>query len=463
MKKIFLAGSFSLFTLFCVAQQATFDLVTCTPPKGWKKQQTETMLQLTKEDAVKGTYCSITIVKSIPVNSTSKENFDVAWGTLVKEMVTVSAAPEMQTPSSENGWEAQSGYAPFENDGNKGVVLLVTSTGYEKMVNLIALTNTDAYEKELTAFLGSINLAKPSGNTNKNNLGKTGTVASPPKSQALNTGFSFNTTNFDDGWTSTVQADWVEVIKGNSKILIHYPRDETVFPSDPDPLIRTVWDILVANRYSNLRNFKTSYISTYNRPYLGMGYMTNNQTGKEVFVVLYRQGETGWIEFIEANKNSFIQQYKFDPEAIRWDSETELLKPLETMVNYNKFAIAVSDFKGTWTSDFTGIQHLYNIYTGNSAGMNIHQSSQTFQFGAGNTYNWSLVAVNGTTGNTKYVSVKSSGKFSVPNNWQVRFSDMEGKPKLYDAFFVCIKGARLLKMNDAVARGSGMYTVYGKK
>jgi len=462
MKKIILVVLLNAVAFFSFAQQQTFDLATYIAPKGWKKEQTANAVQFAKEDAAKGTYCTITLVKSIPAGGSSKANFDAAWETLVKEMVTVSSTPEMQDPVSENGWEAQSGYAPFESNGSKGVALLVTSSGYEKMINLIALTNTDVYEKELTDFIGSINLAKPSG-SNNNSLGKIGIVASPQKTQAINSGFAFNTTNFDDGWTSTVQNDWVEVTKGGSKIFIHYPRNETTFPSDPEPLTVAVWNILVAPRYSNLKNFKTAYISTYNRPYLGMGSATENSTGRQVFIVLYRQGETGWIEFVEASKNSFIQQYKFDPETIRWDSETDLLKPLEKMASYNKFAVAASDFKGTWTSDFTGIQQLYNIYTGNSAGMNIHQSNQTFQFGAGNTYNWSLAAVNGTVGNTKFVSVKSFGKFSVPNNWQVRFSDMEGKPKLYDVFFTCIKGARLMKMNDAVSKGSGMYTVFGKK
>ena len=36
-------------------------------------------------------------------------------------------------------------------------------------------------------------------------------------------GFAFTTTNFDDGWTSVVQEDWVQVTKGNIKVLIHYP------------------------------------------------------------------------------------------------------------------------------------------------------------------------------------------------------------------------------------------------
>lgn len=67
-------------------------------------------------------------------------------------MVTVSTAPEMQPVLSENKWEVQSGYAPFESDGNKGVALLVTSTSLNKMVNIVILTNTDAFENEISAF-----------------------------------------------------------------------------------------------------------------------------------------------------------------------------------------------------------------------------------------------------------------------------------------------------------------------
>jgi hypothetical protein len=350
----------------------------------------------------------------VPGTDNSKSNFDLAWSSVVKEMVSVSSAPTMQPAATENGWEVQSGYAPFESDGNKGVALLVTSTGFNKMVNMLVLTNTDAYENEMTAFLESISFKKITATVNKpptNPVKPTQT-----NTLAKNDGYAFTTTNFDDGWTSTVQEDWVEVTKGSIKVLLHYPKQGTIFPADPEPLTNAAWNILVAPRYSNLKNYKTAYIGTYNRPYLGMGYMTENSSRKQVFVVLYRQGETGWIEVVAPDKNSFIQQYKFDPESIRWDSETELLKPLELMVNYNKFGIGPNDFKGVWTSDFTGVQQLYNVYTGNYAGMNIHQSNQTFSFGNGNTYSWSLMAVNGVVGSTKYVQVKSAGKFAILNN-----------------------------------------------
>ncbi len=163
MKKIFISlYALCVFVGNIAAQKQTFDITTYTPPPGtgWKKQATENAIQFSKEDAAKANYCMITLYKAVPGTASAKENFDLAWSSLVKEMVTVSAAPEMQPAATENGWETHSGYAPFENEGAKGVVMLVTSSSSVKMVNLIILTNTDVYEKDMTAFLESLSLKK---------------------------------------------------------------------------------------------------------------------------------------------------------------------------------------------------------------------------------------------------------------------------------------------------------------
>ncbi len=442
------------------AQKKTFDLASYIPPKGWKKLNTASAIQFTKEDATKGTYCSIILYKSIPGKSDPKENFTLAWETLVKEMVAISGKPEMQPAATEHGWTAESGFASFEREGSKGMAVLVTSTSQEKMVNLIILTNTDVYQNEITAFLTSITLQKQI--TVKKPLKSTEiTTVKPQPVTTRNEGFAFNSTNFDDGWTSIVQENWVEVKKGDNKVLIHFPREGTIFPADPDVLTNAAWNILVSPRYNNLKNYKTSYISTYDRPYLGMGYATETGTGKNVFIVFFRQGQSGWIEFVAPDKNTFIRQFKFDPETIKWDSESSLMNPLANMTGYNKFAIAASDFTGKWTSDFTGIQQMYHVYTGQYAGMNINQSNEEFVFKSGNTYNWKLLVVNGMAGNAKFAEVKSSGKLTVLNNWQVKFSMIENKPRTYHAFWSCIKGARVLNLLDAEYPGSGIYTKYG--
>ena len=137
MKKILLFCFLCICATTSFAQTETFDITIYSPPKGWKKQPAESAVQFSKEDVAKGTYCLITLYKAVPGTANSKENFDLAWASLVKEMVTVSTAPEMQAVATENGWEAQSGYAPFESDGTKGVVMLVTSSSSSKMVRII--------------------------------------------------------------------------------------------------------------------------------------------------------------------------------------------------------------------------------------------------------------------------------------------------------------------------------------
>lgn len=622
MKKIILLCALCAFVGTAFTQKETFDLTTYTPPKAWKKQPAESAVQFTKEDPAKGSYCIITLYKAVPGTTSSKENFDLAWVSLVKEMVTVATPPEMQASAIENGWETQSGYAPFENDGNKGVVVLVTASGFDKMVNLIVLTNTDVYEKEMTAFLESVSLKKPetipqqapttnddknfilgtwgvsaSDNSNyrvKNGImnyisrqytfnadgsysfvskafdplmdkillgketgtyqingtavslhpeknvlqawskkngaddwgklintqniplekvtyqftkhyfsgtqiwnlvlqadkathrdgpyssndafknawyygplsannpqiklpGSTSNIKKEVQKQpvAVSNGFAFTTTNFDDGWTSIVQEDWVQVTKGNIKVLIHYP-NKTADAYTPDLLegLRHAWNVLVAPKYSSAANMEFKPLHNWESIEFAEADMVEKTTGKTVHVVLFKKNFSGgggrFLEFITADKNSFEREfgaYSNEASAAVWDK-------IAAMANYNKFAVAPSDLKGKWTSNFTGMTQYVNAYTGASAGADTHASNENFEFGAGNTYKWDLGVASGFIGNIKFQSVKSSGKFSVPNNWQVSFSDIEGKPKTYNVQFVCIKGARVLWIGE---------TGFGKK
>jgi hypothetical protein len=134
--------------------------------------------------------------------------------------------------------------------------------------------------------------------------------------------------------------------------------------------------------------------------------------------------------------------------------------PLANMNGYNRFAVAASDLYGKWTTSFSGMTQYVNVYTGADAGATSFSSAQSFQFSS-NTYHWELSSAGGVVGNLKFQGAKSDGKHSVPNNWQIYFSDLEGKPKTYNAYFSCIKGARMLWLEDtSYAIG---YTGFGKK
>jgi len=423
----------------------TFDLATYSSPKGWKKETTEAAVQFVHQDSARGIYCIIMLLKSLPGTSVSRDNFNNAWETIVKEMVTPSASPEMQPSGIENGWELQSGTAPFENEGEKGVVLLVTATASDKMVNAIILTNSGAYEKNISGFLGSITLKKPTSSPERTSEETQQVNAEQKTTYTSQTGFDFNTTNFDDGCTSVEKADWVEVTKGQSKVLLHYPTDGIkAANTDPDVMCSAAWNYLVAPRYSNIQNYKVGPgVLDYERPYYAEASLTDNATGRTVFVVLFKKA-TGWMEFITPNKQAFIETFGVDISKIDYYVDSKVWDQMKRMANYNKFAIAPADFTGKWNNRFSNSTYYANVYTGLSAGMSTYSSTQIFEFFSGSKYKWNLVAANSYGGASQFASAKGAGTFKVLNNWQIYFSDIEGKPKTYGAYFSCLKGGRIL-------------------
>lgn len=290
------------------------------------------------------------------------------------------------------------------------------------------------------------------GNTNTGNG-----VQSPPNNPtpATSSGFAFSTTNFDDGWTSTVQENWVEVTKGEIKVLLHYPRAEEkqYIPQQVDQT-KTFWNLLVAPRYSNLSNFELLQYHYSSEPaHFAAGNLTDN-TGKTVYVVLFKKAQSGWIEFITPDRNSFVNYFHINnPDSYfgEWD-------PLLKLAGYNRFAIGPGDLPGKWSNDFSSVSSLYNIYTGIYAGASSYASRQTFTFTDQKNYHWKIMVSQGRPGDTKLDQAESNGTYQLKGNWQVAFSNIDKKAKLYNSYFSCIKGARLLWLQDVEY---GSYTCYG--
>jgi hypothetical protein len=285
-------------------------------------------------------------------------------------------------------------------------------------------------------------------------------IAAPPTS-APASGFTFTTINFDDGWVSTVREDWVEVTKSNVKVLIHYPNATTnQYISDPDEEKRIAWNKLVAPRYSNLQNYFVAKCAlSYIQGSFVSGTLTDKQTGQTVYVALFKRDRSPWMEFIAPNITSFGQVTGFNVAVLNDYVSNSEWDPLQKMEYYNRFAVATSDLTGTWTNNFSGFTQYVNAYTGADAGMNTHSSTQIFEFNSNGTYNWSIGVASGFVGSIKFSNAKSAGKFTNPNNWQIHFSDLEGKPKLYNAYFSCVKDARILWLQDTTY---GSYSSYGR-
>lgn len=457
MKKITLIILPLIMACTLRAQKETFDVTTYTRPAGWKKVATDKAVQLSKTDNTKGAFCLISLSRSGDGSGDSRTDFNTSWGSAVKSALNVTQAPLMQDSAVENGWIAQTGYAPFEKDGMKGVSMLITMSSPDKLVNILILTNTDAYQKNITEFLTSISLKKPAPATAK----KPVTVQTGPGTKSAaetNSGaFAFNQTNFDDGWVATEKTDWVEVKKEQMTILIHYPRaEEKKYYSVTSEEVSLFWNLLVAPRYSNIKNYTFFSNSCYDPARIGAATLTENATGKQVYVMLFKW-RSAWMEIIAPDKGTFVSTFGIDID--KTDHFFCEWGPIARMNGYNRFAVGPNDLTGKWTNDFSGMTQYVNAFTGANAGMDTHSSSESFDF-KGKNYRYDLGVASGMVGSIKFQSVISNGTWNMKGNWQIAFSDIEKKPRTYNAYFSCIKGARMLWLQDT---GYGDYKAYGKK
>ncbi len=450
----------SLFALFAsvanvFAQTETFDLTTYTPPLGWQKDTKENVVSYSKVNNTKKTWCQIGIYKSTVSKGSLQLDFESEWQELIVKTYKPSTKPELVPTASENGWDAQGGVAPFNFNGGPSIAMLVTMSGFSRCTSIVILTNTEDYQAEAQRFLESVTMKK----IDLHQTAEQKTKEQPSSHHVSNSGFAFSTTNFDDGWISTIQEDWVQVTKGAIKVLIHYPnKSADAYNSVVLDGLKNAWDVLVASKYSTASNFEFKPISGWQTIEFAEADAVEKISNKSVHVVLfkmnYSNGSGKYMEFITPDKKTFEQEFgAYHQDTYGWEK-------VENIVGYNKFAVGAADLNGKWTNNFSGMTQYVNAYTGADAGADTHAANEMFTF-SGNTYHWEIGVASGMVGNIKFQSAKSTGKMSLPNNWQIYFSDLEGEPKTYNAYFSCIKGTRMLWLEDSNYPTG--YRAYGKK
>lgn len=155
-----------LFTVNLLAQEK-FDITTFTAPKGWQKETSPNgdIIRYSKEDAAKNAFAMITIFKAIPAGADSKANFDAAWEEFAEKTLNAKN-PQMSPVRIQNGWEVQSGLATFQKEGLSGATMLATASAENRMVNILLVTNTDAFQNEIEKFFASVNFQMVATNSN---------------------------------------------------------------------------------------------------------------------------------------------------------------------------------------------------------------------------------------------------------------------------------------------------------
>lgn len=264
-------------------------------------------------------------------------------------------------------------------------------------------------------------------------------------------GITISTTNFDDGWVASPQADWVQISKKNLNVYLHYAirlPDELV-SGDGDPILNYFWNLLIVPKYSvsNLQKLPFDPYA-YKRTYFMEATATENSTGQPVYIAFRILIDNGIVSCVEIKANS-----KED-----YLSEFTNLDKVAAMTGYNRFAIAQSDITGKWVQSSGAFAQYYNVYSGNYTGMNAVSITSQLTIGTDGQLLLEHKGASGMVGNQQFFSESYKGPYTL-TNWDLSFTDQQGKQTAYHAFYQAVKNGRILYLQNKQYSGQEYFFV----
>ena len=176
MQKIFSLLLIIFLSGHAYSQSETFDIVTYTPPKSWKKEVKDGVINYTNVDTNSGRFCVITIYASTTSSGDVKKDFSKSWKELVVDPYKGETNPKTESQTTAEGWKVMSAVAPIKVNGADLYMMLSVVTGFGKTLNIRTSLNDQVYAADIDALFASmqLNKSKPVGNTNSLQAGSSG-------------------------------------------------------------------------------------------------------------------------------------------------------------------------------------------------------------------------------------------------------------------------------------------------
>ncbi len=163
---------FLLLSVQVISQTETFDIITYTSPKNWKKDAKSDVVNYMNVNTTTRGFCVIALFASKTSTGDAQKDFIREWSELVATPYKAEENPKPETQNTDEGWEIVAAAAPAKVDGVDVYIFLTVLSGFGKTVSIRSSLNDEAYLPEMTAFLETIELDKtksPAVNYNTNN------------------------------------------------------------------------------------------------------------------------------------------------------------------------------------------------------------------------------------------------------------------------------------------------------
>ena len=436
-----------------------FDIVSYTSPLGWTKENGNDFVAYTISNKTNNEYARILIFKSLPGTGNINEDFDTEWKELVQANYQPGVFTQTNVSDYKDGWVSKIGVAPFKYQNVNHAALLMTMMKAQTKMSFVFISNTTSYQTVFEDFASSFQFDAAGKNITQQNKPQPDeksnsmqTAVLPPAQQnsnadARNFGFTFTTSNFDDGWTANTQQEWVLVEKENARVYLYY-----AVPYNSDNFSGTgvmdrdyYWDNYVARQFKTTTkqyNDGGEFISSFQPKYVE-GWGIDPVSGKKAFVSMTLSVAPNAAQLIVASYPDEVSFRQAFPKA-----NDKFVSDLANMTRYNKFAVSAADITGTWQSGGSQMTQWYDAITGNYAGATMASSSATFHFYSDGSYTSIHNGATGVVGAMNTFQQEYKGTSTV-SNWNIVLTNQyQGKINTFDAHFQAVKGGRLLYMNN---------------
>lgn len=451
----------ALTTSKVISGQSTgsFDIVSYSLPTSWISESGNDYVSFTINNNTNDEYARILIYNSLPGTGDLKADFDIEWKELVQANYQPGEFTQTNVSDYKDGWISKIGVAPFLYRNANNAALLLTMVKAHTKMSFVFITNTTRYQTVFEDFASSLQFGsagtikapqdrpEPDKKANAGQTAVLPTVQQNSTSVSRSSGFTFSTSNFDDGWTATIQQDRVLVEKGNARVYLFYsvPYNSDNFSGTGLTDRDYYWDNYVAGQFkttSKQNNDGAEFISSFQPKYVE-GWGTDPVSGRRAFVAMTLSVAPNSAQLTVASfpdEASFRQAF---PKA-----NDRFASDLAGMTSYNKFAVSAADITGTWQSGGSQMTQWYDAVTGNYAGATIASSSATFHFYSNGSYTSIHNGATGAVGAMNTFQQEYKGTSAV-SNWNIVLTNRyQGKTNTFEAHFQAVRGGRLLYMND---------------
>lgn len=423
-----------LFTLTVQAlygqYREVYDLVSFIEPKGWKKETNNSGVTYTVANNARGEWCMITVYKSLTGSGNLTTDFDHEWNELVAKPYPNTAKPTPQLVTHD-GWSVQSGLGNFMWQNRQSVILLNVISGYGRVASITITMNGRTYKREAEQFLDSIEMQKTEAGTSTTS--QPVATQNPTITNYGGTGITKSTTTFTDGWVAQAMEDYVLVTKENTKLYLHYgfPIPSNATSLDESQTTQVNWDKFITPRYTVTNLWLNPDVGSFGGSfnYYAEGTAIEKSTGQHVYIG-FRTIINGAYFCVEA----------VAPNKVEYQKHFPTLNMLNDMRGSNRFAVTKEDVLGDWSSSSSSSLQYYNVYTGQSAGMQFSQGGEEFFFRSNGEYNANISGAFGNMGGSQAIfNNKYKGTFAVAD-WEINFTNYEP----FTSYFEAVKGGRIL-------------------